>query len=146
MVVNLILTPFITIALIILLIAGLRARTNKGGDPNIMKNIYVYLVLFATLMMIIGGSVSVFMSLADIISPAPYYESFEEYKQWRFEEDSEQEKKTEDELRVSYDAMVKNNEEQEMRHAVNTLIKSFGWIIIPLPIFIYFQRRIPKKE
>src|SRR5699024_7636350 len=119
----------------------------KEGSPSAMKNIYVYLVLFATLMMTIGGSVSVFMAVADIVSPAPYYQSFEEYRQYGPEYDEEKIKdKTEEELQADYEKMVRNDQAQEKARAKNTLIKSFGWIVIPFPIFLYFQRRIPKKE
>lgn len=38
------------------------------------KQFYIYLVLFATLMMTIGGAVSIFMTAADIISPTTYME------------------------------------------------------------------------
>src|SRR5699024_10934425 len=111
-----------------------------------MKQIYVYFVLFATLMMVIGGSVSAFMALADIVAPAPYHQSFEEYKMWGPDYDSERIKdKTDEELRESYNEMVKTHKENGHSQAINTLIKSFGWIVIPLPIFIIFQRRLPKK-
>jgi hypothetical protein len=52
----------------------------------VIKNAYVYLVLFATLMMIIGGSVSAFMAIADIVAPAPYYQSFEDFKRYSVHE------------------------------------------------------------
>ncbi|GAA3325882.1 hypothetical protein GCM10020331_059550 [Ectobacillus funiculus] len=46
-----------------------------------VKHLYYYLVLFATLMMSIGGSVGIFfMSVADYVSPNSYYQSFTDYK------------------------------------------------------------------
>lgn len=111
------------------------------------KNIYVYLVLFSTLMMTIGGSVGVFMSFADIVSPASYHQSFEEYKMWDTPENEESgEVRSEEDLRKSYNAMIALEKEQTKEQAINGLIKSFGWIIIPLPVFIYFQRRMLKGE
>lgn len=71
------------------------------------KQFYIYLVLFATLMMTIGGAVSIFMTAADIISPTTY---------------------------------------MEVNVAKNQLIKSFGFIIIPFPIFLYFNRLRKKLE
>ncbi|WP_261178637.1 hypothetical protein [Anaerobacillus sp. CMMVII] len=116
-----------------------------------IKNVYIYLVLFATLMMTIGGSVAAFMAVADIVAPTPYYQSFEEYKRFGgpgFEKSPEQpaEKLTEEELRISYDMMVNSQKENEIERAKNNLVKSFGWIIIPLPIFIYFQRRLNRNS
>jgi len=142
------LVPIIIISLIVIMIAGLRTK-NEEDEVEWMKSIYLYLVLFATLMMSIGGSIGVFMALADIVSPAPYHQSFEEYRQWGAPEhggEKEVEVKSEEELRVSYDAMIERDLEQSIRRSLNTLIKSFGWIVIPLPVFFYFQRRLVKKE
>ena len=142
------LVPFIIVSLIVLLIAGLRIKTEEEGE-ELMKSIYVYLVLFATLMMSIGGSIGVFMALADVVSPAPYHQSFEEYKQWgtpEYGSEIEAEVKSEEELRASYDAMIERDEEQSIKRSVNTLIKSFGWIVIPLPVFFYFQRRLGEES
>lgn len=143
-----IIVSIILIALAIFIVLASKSRINsKEGGPDNMKQIYVYFVLFATLMMTIGGSVSVFMALADIVSPAPYHQSFEDYRQWSADYDaSKEEKKSEEDLRKSYEEMVKSDAEQAKARAINTLIKSFGWIVIPFPIFLYFQRRIPKKE
>jgi hypothetical protein len=105
------------------------------------------------LMMTIGGSVGVFMAVADIVSPAPYYQSFEDYKHsGRFDkpgadkEITEKEQLSEEELQERYTVMVAAEKERQIERAKNTLIKSFGWIIIPLPIFLYCQRRLSKKE
>ncbi len=132
--------------LIILAIAGIRAGVQEGGE-DVIKNIYIYLVLFATLMMTIGGSVGAFMAAADIVAPAYYYQSFEDYK-YRFTEKGMSEtgqdiqpKPTEAELRESYDLMIEQEKVRQQERAKNSLIKSFGWIAIPLPVFIYFQRR-----
>ena len=56
-----------------------REEIEREGDA-VIKNIYVYLVLFATLMMTIGGTVSAFMAVADMVAPTPYYQTFEEFK------------------------------------------------------------------
>lgn len=136
--------PMVIIGLIVLFIAGLRMNPEEEGEL-MLKNIYHYLVLFATLMMVIGGSIGVFMSAADLVSPAPYHQSFEEYRQFKFEEKNASEK-SEEELRAAYDAMIQLEEEQAQKQAVNSLIKSVGWIIIPLPIFIFFQRKLKNKK
>lgn len=141
--------PIIILFVVIILVFGFKMKA-EGKDEDALKSAYIYLVLFATLMMSIGGSVGVFMALADIVSPAPYYQSFEEYKQWGAEghlgSKEAVEAKSEEELRASYDAMVQTQLEREKQRAVNTLIKSFGWIIIPLPVFLFFQRRLKRKE
>ncbi|NLY49454.1 MAG: hypothetical protein GX062_00365 [Firmicutes bacterium] len=143
--------PFLAVVVILVLIAGSRVGSEGGGEEMI-KNIYVYLVLFATLMMTIGGSVGIFMAAADIVAPTPYYQSFEEYRNMVIDrrpvgtEDIEQETPSEAELRARYEAMVASHKETQVARATNSLIKSFGWVVVPLPVFIYFQRRLSKTS
>ncbi len=152
MVVSMILPIVIITMLVFVMVALASARSeNREGGEDVVKNIYVYLVLFATLMMVIGGSVSAFMAVADIVAPTPYYQSFEDFKRFEIERkdsiDSEQEtvKPSEEELREKYEAIVKAEMDRQILRAKNNLIKSFGWIIIPLPVFIYFQKNLVKK-
>lgn len=111
-----------------------------------MKVIYVYAVLFATLMMSIGGSVGAFMAIADIVSPPAYYESFEQYKMTSQQKEGKQQSVTEEQLKKNYDDMILQQKALAKERAVNSLIKSLGWIVIPLPVFIYFQRRTKSPE
>ena len=128
------------------------AETNI--EPNIQKRgatmirtIYKYLILFATLMMTIGGSVGVFMAVADLVSPPAYYQSFEEFK--RMPKGIEGKpgsapavSESEEELKKNYEQLVRDEKERARARALNSLIKSFGWIVIPLPVFLYFQRKL----
>ena len=50
-------------------------------------------------------------------------------------EQTEQPELTEEELKARYDAMVQQEKERQIERAKNNLIKSFGWIAIPLPVF-----------
>lgn len=111
-----------------------------------VKNIYVYVVLFATLMMVIGGGVGVFISASNILFPETYYQSFEDYKMMQKDralmEKGEPAKPqaTDAELLKLYEQMVLKEQEREERRAWRSLIQAIGWIIIPLPVFIYFRR------
>jgi hypothetical protein len=135
---------------------GVKAESKEeeggGGEEEVIKKVYIYLVLFATLMMTIGGSVGAFMAIADIIAPVPYHQSFEDYKRWGVErpyteiEVKEETTLSENELRERYETMVLMERDRQIERAKNTLIKSFGWIVIPLPVFIFFQRRLATKE
>lgn len=111
-----------------------------------IRNLYYYLVLFATLMMSIGGSVGVFMSVADYVSPSSYYQSFSDYKMMQTKDPSNQTIVTDDQLKKSYDELVVAEKQRIKDNALNGIIKSVGWIVIPLPIFFYFQRQIKRKE
>jgi hypothetical protein len=140
----------IVLALIIIVISSAVKVSSSEGGESVLKSVYIYLVLFATLMMTIGGSVAAFMAVADIVAPAPYYQSFEEYRQWGVDKtelgNTEKAQLSEADIKVRYDAMVAAENNRQMTRAKNSLIKSLGWIIIPLPIFIYYQRRLKDKE
>ncbi|OEH85355.1 hypothetical protein BHU72_04480 [Desulfuribacillus stibiiarsenatis] len=144
-----ILIPVILIAVVLIIASGIRGSEQGGED--MIKNVYVYLVLFATLMMIIGGSVASFMAIADIVAPAPYFQSYEEYKQWGMEKPNPesgqpQTQLTEEEMRQKYEMMVRTETERQVERAKNTLIKSLGWIVIPLPVFMFYQRKLSRNR
>ncbi|NLP50503.1 hypothetical protein [Bacillus sp. RO1] len=121
-----------------------------------IRVVYYYVILFMTLMMTIGGSVAAFMAIADIVSPSSYYQTYSEYKEMKianktkYDESgkpiSEQPKIDDDELLAEYNTVVAQEKERSKEMAWNTLIKSFGWIIIPLPIFIFYQRKVRRNE
>lgn len=114
------------------------------GEPVLIKNIFYYLVIFSTLMMTIGGSVSAFMAVADLVSPPPYYQSYESFREMVLagKHADEETPPTEEAIRERYDRIVQEERQQTQARAVNRLIKSLGWIVIPLPVFLYFQRRV----
>lgn len=137
------------IAIIFILVAAGMGKLGSEEGGEMIKNIYIYLVLFATLMMTIGGSVAVFMAVADIVAPVSNYQTFEDYKlstdKTYVDRNEGKAQLTEQELKDNYEAMVLSEKERQINRAKNALIKSFGWIVIPFPIFLYFQRRLVKK-
>jgi len=126
----------------------------------LVRTIFIYTVMFATLMMTVGGGVAAFMALADIVSPHAYYQSFTDYKTMRQSEHMrlyEIEKESgiapenlaplsEEQLRKEYDELVASEMERTRRSAVNSLFKSLGWIVIPLPIFFYMRRMLRNSK
>jgi hypothetical protein len=146
------LVPLIIIAIIVIaiIVSAGKIQSKEGGD-NVIKTVYNYLVLFATLMMVIGGGIGIFMSSADIVFPEPYYQTFDEYKNIQVPKPAPSEtlnspKLSDAELRTRYNEMIEDNKSRQVSRAKNTLFKSFGWVVIPLPVFLYFQRRISKKD
>ncbi len=145
---------FLVLFVLIAIFLGVRNKDHlKEGGEDVIKSVYVYLVLFATLMMTIGGTVASFMAIADMVAPTPYYQTFEEFKandgfNRKVDIDTKTEnvtKLSEAELKVKYEAMVAGEKNRQIERAKNSLIKSLGWIVIPLPVFIYFQRRLATK-
>lgn len=119
------------------------AVKNKEGGERMIRHLYTYLVLFATLMMVIGGGISIFMATADLVSPPAYYQSYSDFKMMKESEKTSrvgQEDLTEEDIRSQYDQLIEDEEQRQKNNAVNQIIKSLGFIVIPLPIFIYFNR------
>jgi len=120
----------------------------------LIKSIYYYLVLFTTLVMTIGGTVAAFMAIADIIMPDTYYQSYTEFKEMKRINETKYNDKgqviqqptlNDEELRKEYERIIQEQADRTKSRAINSLIKSLGWIVIPLPIFIYYQRRVKEK-
>ena len=158
--------PIVVVVGVIMLIV--RGYTNKNpngkmseGDGAIMlKNIYTYFVLFATLMMSIGGSVGVFMGVSDFLIPQPYYESYDSYRStyeslnrpdnynpYAENKNEYQEYRVDENVvREQYEIMKEDEEAKERRSAIKLVIQSVGWIAIPLPIFLYYQKQMKEKN
>ena len=139
------------IPIVFILFVGVLAAKNKGKDEELMiRHFYTYLVLFATLMMVMGGGISIFMAAADLVSPPSYYQSFEEYKNFRQEvqikEANKKEIITDEEIRASYDQVIQDEKNRIKENAKNQIIKSLGFIVIPLPVFLYFNSLRKKQK
>lgn len=143
------LIPVILLGLLVfvgMFVVSKRTGSEERGEAT-MKTIYIYVVLFATLMLTIGGGIGVFMALSDLVSPpAGYYQTYDQYK---LEQTQRKEAggvstpaPSEQELRTTYDRIVQDEKERTKQRALNSLIKSLGFIAIPFPIFLYYQRRL----
>jgi hypothetical protein len=153
--------PIVLILSVITIIFSARSRQKDvnsvnydEGGKHMIKTVYTYLILFATLMMTIGGSVASFMAVADLVSPPGYYMTYEEYKRGYVvpkegidpkQSQIPNEVKSEEELRKDYEALASEQKTLARDRALNNLIKSFGWIVIPLPVFLYYQRRLRQE-
>jgi uncharacterized membrane protein YgaE (UPF0421/DUF939 family) len=129
--------PFVLIVFIIVV----AVKYKEQGGEAVVRHLYTYLVLFATLMMVIGGGISIFMATADLVAPPSYYQSFTDYKQMRTSEKFEGQKEiSEDKLRADFEQLKKDEKNRTQENAKNQIIKSLGFVVIPLPVFIYFNR------
>jgi hypothetical protein len=129
---------------IIIFVIVFAVKNKEKGDEAVIRHLYTYLVLFATLMMVIGGGISIFMAAADLISPPGYYQNYEDFKQIREDGKVKGENDQvlpEKEIRASYEQAVKDDQNRVKESAKNQIIKSLGFIVIPLPIFLYFNSR-----
>jgi hypothetical protein len=133
------LSTFLPIVIIIFVIVY-AIKNKEMGDETVIRHLYTYLVLFATLMMVIGGGISIFMAAADLISPPSYFQSYEDYKQIHQDGKEQSGKSLSDtEIRSNYEQAVNDEKNRNKESAKNQIIKSLGFIVIPLPIFLYFN-------
>ncbi|WP_379969523.1 hypothetical protein [Ectobacillus sp. sgz5001026] len=110
-----------------------------------IKHLYYYLVLFATLMMSIIGSVIVYRALVDYIAPSTY--SLTEYTMtMEKQEPSDNTTVTVDKLIQSYEDTIVSEKQKIKNGVLNGIVKKLGFVIVPLPIFFYFQRQMRIKE
>lgn len=150
--------PLVILIVLIGAIISSRGRGKTGGVDHedtergnlMIRVIYTYVILFATLMMTIGGSVGAFMAIADLVAPPAYYQTFEDYRRNINGIEGKQLPaptvgESEEVLKKNYNQAVADDKMRAQERAKNSLIKSFGWIIIPLPVFLYFQRRLKKE-
>ena len=127
-------------------------KSSREEREDLVKQVYQYSVAFITLIMIIGGGIFSFMNLSDYFAPNTYIETYDQYKSNQYypnkfeEENTEREELSDEELRSEYNEMVEQRKEQEKQRAINGFIQSLGWIIIPLPVFLVFQRKIGKER
>ena len=145
------LVTFLPVVFIIFVIfAIVYGKKNKEmGDEAVIRHLYTYLVLFATLMMVIGGGISIFMAAADLVSPPSYYQNFEDFKQVYHDgkvpvENSE--KLSDEQVREKYEQAVEDEKNRTRERAKNQIIKSLGFIVIPLPIFLYFNNMRKRQD
>ena len=138
----------ITVGIIVLIVTLVKNKSRTDNKPFtekdgeiMLKHIYTYAVLFVTLMMSIGGSVSVFMGVAEYASPSTYIEPFHQYKENRVTVVQSNENLSEEALRRDYEMKIEDEKQEARMDAVRHIIQSLGWIVIPFPIFLYFQRQ-----
>lgn len=136
---------FLPVVILLFVIAFVVKNKEKGGE-TVIRHLYTYLVLFATLMMVIGGGISIFMAAADLISPPSYFQSYQDYKQSMVSVKVEQKANlSEEKIRSNYEQAVKDDKSRARENAKNQIIKSLGFIIIPFPIFLYFNKMRKKQ-
>lgn len=130
-----------------IVVAVVIIQFKKERSEDMFRQLYMYLVLFVTLMMTIKGTVMIFKNAADYASPDPYYEN---YSSFRYNEivmarEQKVELPSEAEMRERFDEGEKLHYEQAKNSAKRDIIRSLGWIAIPLPLFIYFQILIRRE-
>jgi hypothetical protein len=102
-----------------------------------LRNVYLYLVSFVSLMMIIIGVIFTVQNITDVIFPTNYYyESIAIDKTGNL---SEEDKKI-------YEENQKINEENSKINSKKSVAKSIAVVIVALPTFVYHWRKVEKEK
>ncbi len=115
------------------------AETNRWD----IRQVYLYLVCFATLMMLIVGSVQLINGLVQVIYPDPYMGSkvplYYDIKQ-------QNSSISQEEMHRQIEEDRKHQELSMRRSQVINLVNSTTLILVSLPIYIYHWRKVQRKE
>lgn len=102
-----------------------------------LRNVYLYLVSFVSLMMILIGLIFTVQNITDVIFPTNYY--YETVPIDKGNTMSEEEKKQYEENRM------RNENNQTMQNKKN-VAKSVAVVLVALPTFLYHWKKIEKEK
>lgn len=114
----------------------------ENGRWNI-RHLYLYLVCFATLMMLIVGSVQLIMSISNIVFSEPLYQDLSSLK-FQMKQSNPDLTREEVERQAKMDLQRQELSQKHMR--TRQVVNSVALIIVSLPIFIYHWRKIKHGE
>jgi hypothetical protein len=109
----------------------------EGMVSALIRVVYFYAISFITLMMLIGGSVTFFMETANFVKPAPYLMTKVDYGN----DGAPIKNKNQ-----TYEQYVSESRSTARDQALNSMIKSLGWILIPGAVYVFVNRRIHRME
>lgn len=128
---------------IVAIVKGKNSNLEKDGE-DMFKQLYVYLVLFTMLLMTVGGGIAMFMGVANLVSPTANYQTFTDFKNENVTTDEKgkiaQPVLSDSELHKEYIQSINDQKNQDRDNAKHDIISSLGFIVIPFPIFLYFNR------
>lgn len=101
-----------------------------------LRNIYLYLVSFVSLMMILLGTIFTVQNITDVMFPTNYYEMPPIEKTGELS--------TEDQK--IYAENQKRYEENRNIESKKNVAKSIAFVIVGLPAFAYHWRKVEKEK
>ena len=118
----------------------------EGGRWSI-RQLYHYLVCFATLMILIIGTIQFLTGLVDLIYPERYpYGRPLEIEARYAERKAKEPGLTREELKREVEEEQKEQERAMKRGRIRRLINSLVFMAVPAPIYAYHWRRIQRGE
>ena len=109
-----------------------------------LRNIYLYLVSFVSLMMILIGLIFTVQNITDVLFPTNYY--YETPPIQKTPSMTEEEfKKYEEEQKIN-EYNQKMNYKNQLTNSKKNVAKSIAVVIVALPTFAYHWRKIEKEK
>lgn len=126
------------LVIIILIVIFSTAFTTKDEVLAMLKlrNVYLYLVCFVSLMMILMGVIFTVQKITDVMFPTNYYEMIPPEKTGNL---SVEEQKNYEENQKRYD-------ENRNIESKKNVAKSIAVVIVALPTFAYHWRKVEKEK
>ncbi len=105
-----------------------------------IRRIYLYLVSFATLMMMIVGTVQVLQGVINLAYPEPGPSSYE--MRMKYPDPQQTPKLSEAEIQ----AQAEQEQARQHYYQIRTIINNFVLLIVALPVYLYHWRKIQRSE
>lgn len=102
-----------------------------------LRNIYLYLVCFVTLMMMIFGTVNIIGNITDIMYPTNF-----SYYSPKVESNTASPTESE---KINAENRKRHEENQKIQNKKN-LVKSVSFVFIAIPVFVYHWRKIEYEK
>ena len=119
-----------------------------------IRRLYLYLVSFATLMMMIVGTVQFFQGVVDFVYPNPVPDTFYPEYRTKYEDmaknnpkisDEEIEKIMAEDKKLAEEARIRAQESQEY-YRIRSMVNNMVLVMVALPVYMYHWRKIQKAE
>jgi len=144
------LISFLPILIILYLIYFFMEKSTTKERVLILKNLYLYLVSFVTLMMIIVSSYSLInLGLKTwIFTEAGNYNNYNDYNYEKpaIAENGTKAEMTEEQIETKKQEVIKKEEQNKKSQTQRDLAQYISMLIVAIPVFITHWMMIRKKE
>lgn len=140
------LVSIVPVFIIILIILFTNNKSMEDGKFNLIKNIYLYLVSFVTLMMIV-------VSLYSLIDTSLKQWVFTEADRYYYETmpkpvigNGEEAKMTDEQWQIEQERMATQEERNRKSNLQRDLTRNISMLLVALPLFAYHWYLIRRKD
>lgn len=121
----------------------------KNKSAWTLRNIYLYLICFVTVIMILFGAVSTIRHLIDLIYPTPAYMQTEEIMMSdyaRLSREGIYKDMTFEEYKKLREREWELQKKRERVYSVKRFAESLSMFIVAVPFYVYHWRKIEKEK